>query len=96
MLVLFVVAGGVLGILLLNTKINENSFVIYELRQEQAKLDQQEQQLDREIAQSSSTAQLEAAARQIGLVDLRDDVVHLRLPAGPAGDEPAQQLEAQG
>jgi uncharacterized membrane-anchored protein YhcB (DUF1043 family) len=77
MLVLLVVIGGVVGILLLNTKINENAFVLHELRQEQTTLDQREQQLEEEIAQASSTAQLAAAARRLGLQDLSDQVEHL-------------------
>lgn len=79
-LVLALVVGGVLGILLLNTKINENAFVLYELRQEQELLDQRQQQLEQEIAHARSTAQLAAAARRLGLVDLRDQLVHLELP----------------
>ena len=84
-LVLALVVGGVLGILLLNTKINENAFVLYELRQEQAELDQREQQLEQEIAYARSTAQLAAAARRMGLVDLRDELVHVELPE-PQGE----------
>jgi cell division protein FtsB len=76
-LVLLVVVGGVLGILLLNTKINENAFVLHELRQEQATLDQRQQQLEEEIALASSPAQLAAAARRLGLVDLSDELRHL-------------------
>lgn len=79
-LVLLVVVGGVLGILLLNTKINENAFVLHELRQQQVALDQREQQLEQEIAQASSTAQLAAAAQRLGLVDRRADLAYLRLP----------------
>jgi cell division protein FtsB len=78
-LVLVLVVGGVIGILLLNTKINENAFVLHELRQEQATLDQRQQQLEEEIALASSPAQLAAAARQLGLVDLSDDLEHLPL-----------------
>jgi cell division protein FtsB len=84
-LVLLLVVGGVLGILLLNTKINENAFVLDELRQRQVELDQREQRLEQEIAQASSTAQLAAAARRLGLVDRSDDLTHLRLPGDPAG-----------
>jgi uncharacterized membrane-anchored protein YhcB (DUF1043 family) len=76
-LVLLVVIGGVLGILLLNTKINENAFVLHELRQEQATLDQRQQQLEEEIARAKSTTQLEAAARQLGLQDLSESMEHL-------------------
>jgi cell division protein FtsB len=82
-LVLLVVVGGVLGILLLNTKINENAFVLHELRQQQAELDQRQQRLEQEIAQASSTAQLAAAARRLGLVDRSDDLAHLRLAEEP-------------
>jgi cell division protein FtsB len=78
-LVLVLVIGGVLGILLLNTKINENAFTLHELRQEQATLDQRQQQLEEEIALASSPAQLAAAAHRLGLVDLSDDVRHLQL-----------------
>lgn len=78
-LVLLVVVGGVLGILLLNTKINENAFVLHELRQQQTTLDQRQQQLEQQIAQASSPAQLAAAAQRLGLVDRSDDRAHLRL-----------------
>ncbi|MPZ25819.1 MAG: hypothetical protein GEV12_05050 [Micromonosporaceae bacterium] len=78
-LVLLVVVGGVLGILLLNTKINENAFVLHELRQQQATLDQRQQQLEQEIALASSPAQLAAAAQRLGMVDRSEDRTHLRL-----------------
>lgn len=87
-LVLLLVVGGVVGILLLNTKINENAFVLHELRQRQVELDQREQRLEQEIAQASSPAQLAAAARRLGLVDRRDERAYLRLSGGP-GDQPA-------
>jgi hypothetical protein len=87
-LVLLVVVGGVLGILLLNTKINENAFALYELRQQQLALDQREQRLEQRVAQASSTAQLAAAARRLGLVDRSDDLAHLHLPPAP-GSRPA-------
>lgn len=76
-LVLLVVIGGVLGILLLNTKINENAFELSELRREQAILDQQQQQLEEEIARAKSPTQLEAAARRLGLVDLSEQMEYL-------------------
>jgi hypothetical protein len=78
-LVLLLVVGGVLGILLLNTKINENAFVLHELRQEQATLDQRQQQLEEEIALAASPARLAAAARGLGLEDRSDDLQHLPL-----------------
>lgn len=82
-LVLLIVVGGVLGILLLNTKVNENAFVLHELRRQQVALDQREQQLEQEIAQASSTAQLVAAADRLGLVDRSEDLAYLRLPPDP-------------
>ena len=45
-----VVVGGVLGILVVNTKINENAFRLDRLQQQQAALDLQQQQLEQQIA----------------------------------------------
>ncbi len=67
-LVLAVVVAGVLGILVLNTKINENAFTLNRLRNQQAELDRQEQELSRQIADFSSPNNLAAAARKLGLV----------------------------
>lgn len=88
-LVLALVVGGVLGILVLNTKINENAFTLQELYRQQIELDLRQQQLEQEIAQASSTATLDAAARRMGLVDLRHELEYLYLPGTPAteGDE---------
>ena len=88
-LVLLVVVCGVLGILLLNTKINENAFVLHELRQEQAELGQRQQEQEREVAAAKSPPALAAAARRLGLVDRRDDLEHLPVAGQPA--EPAEE-----
>jgi cell division protein FtsB len=85
--VLLVVVGGVLGVLLLNTKINENAFLLHELKAEQLVLDQREQQLEQEVAEAGSTAQLAAAARRLGLVQA-GELAYLRLPAGVVTGEP--------
>jgi len=99
-LVLAVVVVGVLGILLLNTRINENAFRLYELRQQQAELDQRQQELEAQIAEANSTAQLSAAARRLGLVRVSgDELGRIRLPSGEvigdpvpvAGDQPAPE-----
>ena len=93
-LVLLVVGLGVLGILLLNTRINENAFRLHELRQEQAKLDQRQQQLDERIAEANSTAQLSAAARRLGLVRVGgDELGRVRLPSGEVVGEPVPVTE---
>ncbi|HET6215210.1 MAG TPA: hypothetical protein VFE14_20260 [Micromonosporaceae bacterium] len=81
LLVLVVVIGGVLGILLLNTKINENAFRLDDLNSQQAALDVQEQQLQQDLAQLESAGNLEAAARRLGLVD-SGKPAYLRLPDG--------------
>jgi hypothetical protein len=86
-LVLLVVVGGVVGILLLNTKVNENAFILHDLRQEQTALDQRQQQLEERIAQADSPRQLEEAARQMGLVRA-EKLAYLRLPDGVVVYEP--------
>ncbi len=68
-LVIVVVVAGVLGILVLNTKINQNAFEIAALRDEQTKLDLRQQQLERQIADYESPGNLAAAGRKLGLVD---------------------------
>lgn len=95
-LVLVVVVGGVLGILLLNTKINENAFRLGDLHDQQQALDQREQELGEEIARVSSTNELAAAARRLGLVEAGEPA-YLRLPDGtvvgvpvPATGEPSR------
>jgi hypothetical protein len=80
-LVLFVVVIGVLGILVINTKINENAFRLHDMKEQQGSLDQHEQRLQREIAEKESPGNLAAAARQLGLVRA-DSPVFLRLPDG--------------
>jgi hypothetical protein len=94
-LVLAVVIGGVLGILLLNTKINENAFRLDDLHGKQAALGLQEQQLRRELAEKGSAGNLEAEARRLGLVPA-DQLAYLRLPDGrvigvprPASGQPS-------
>lgn len=80
-LVLSVVVVGVLGILVINTKINEGAFQLHELKSQQGSLDQQQQRLEREIAQKESPGNLAAAARQLGLVRA-ESPAFLRLPDG--------------
>ena len=79
-LILLVVVGGVLGILVVNTKINENAFRLSELREQQSALDVQEQQLKQEIARAADPGNLTAEARRLGLVQGRP--VQIQLPDG--------------
>jgi hypothetical protein len=90
-----VVIVGVLGILLINTKTNENSFRIADLQNQESKLDNQQQDLDNQLVEISSIGNLDAAARRLGLVKA-DTPAMIRLPDGkligvlrPATGEPA-------
>ncbi|MEJ3747711.1 hypothetical protein WEI85_42065 [Actinomycetes bacterium KLBMP 9797] len=93
-LILVVVVGGVLGILMVNTKINENAFRLEKLQQQQDALNVKEQELERQIAQAEDPGSLMAAARTLGLVQGQPALI--RLPDGritgmpvPANGEPA-------
>lgn len=66
--VVAVVVVGVLGVLVLNTKINENAFQLDELRNRQTTLDLREQQLAEDLAERESPGNLAAAANRLGLV----------------------------
>ena len=99
MIVVLVIAG-VVGILALNQKINENAFKLDKLRADQAKLDRQEQNLDEQIAERESPGNLAAAARKLGLVPAGAPAF-IRLPDGriigvpqPADGRPA--ITSQG
>ncbi|RLK12319.1 cell division protein FtsB [Micromonospora sp. M71_S20] len=94
-LVVVLVVGGVLGILLVNTKINENAFRLEKLQEQQAKLDVEQQQLNKQIADAEAPGNLEARARKLGLVEAGEPA-YIRLPDGkvigvpqPAGGQPS-------
>jgi hypothetical protein len=91
-LILVLVVGGVLGILLVNTKINENAFRLDRLQKQQAALDLQQQQLQKQIAENEAPGNLAAAARGEGMVE-SGPPAFIRLPDGkvigvpqPAGE----------
>ena len=84
---------GVLGVLVLNTKINENAFQLDDLKDRQAALNLQEQQLAQDLAERESPGNLRAAARRLGLVPA-ESPAFISLPDGrvvgvprPATDE---------
>jgi outer membrane murein-binding lipoprotein Lpp len=79
-LVLTLVVAGVFGILLINTKTNENSFQISELQKQQAVLDNEQQQLQKQIDMYETPGNLHAAARKLGLVIGQPALI--RLPDG--------------
>jgi len=70
-LVLVLVIAGVIGILVLNTKIAENAFRLHDLRAEQNSLDLKQQRLERELARKESPGELAAQAARNGLVPSR-------------------------
>jgi hypothetical protein len=72
---------GVAGVLVLNTKINENSFRLGDLRQTQAALSLQEQQLQQQLADLESPGNLRAAATRLGLVPAGSPA-YISLPDG--------------
>ncbi|QSB03904.1 hypothetical protein [Natronoglycomyces albus] len=78
---LALVAAGILGLLLLNTVINENAFQLQEMRQEQTVLNQTEESLTNELAQLNAPGNLQAAADEMGMEE-PEEISFLHLPDG--------------
>ena len=72
---------GLLGSLLLNTVNSQNSFVIYDLRGDVKKLNQEEQALIQQVAEQESPIALTHRARALGMVPSASPVF-LRLSDG--------------
>lgn len=81
LLIVLVVVAGVLGILVLNTKIAESGIQLTDLKRQQAQLDLREQQITQEITEAESPGRLEAAAKRLGLVPAGSPAF-IRLPDG--------------
>lgn len=79
--VVLLVVMGIVGLMVLNTKINENSFRLHDLRKQQASLDSQEQQLKEDLVWRTAPGNLAAAARRLGLVPAGTPAF-IRLPDG--------------
>jgi hypothetical protein len=79
--VIALVLAGVFGILLVNTKTNENAFRIAKLQEKQTALNNQQQKLEDQIADYKSPGNLDAAAHRLGLVKA-DAPAYIRLPDG--------------
>ncbi|MEW2428931.1 hypothetical protein AB0877_13050 [Micromonospora sp. NPDC047644] len=101
-LIVVLVVGGVLGILAVNTKINENAFRLERLQQQQARLDLEKQQLDKQIADAEAPGNLTAEAKRLGLVDAGEPG-YIRLPDGktigvpqPANGQPSVTSQGAG
>jgi hypothetical protein len=72
---------GVVGVLVLNTRINENAFRLDSLQNQQSSLDLQEQQLNQNLADLEAPGNLRAAAARLGLVPA-GTVAFISLPNG--------------
>ncbi|MEV0841064.1 hypothetical protein AB0I55_16085 [Actinocatenispora sera] len=81
LLVLGLVAAGIVGLLVLNTAINTTSLRVQQLRTQQSTLDDQEQQLNQQLADLESPGNLQAAATRMGLVPA-GQTAFIRLPDG--------------
>ncbi|WP_239082244.1 hypothetical protein [Actinoplanes teichomyceticus] len=79
--VIALVLVGVLGVLLINIKTMEQSFRLDALRENQANLNEQQQELKQQLIQVSGPGNLAAAARQQGLVPAGKPA-RIRLPDG--------------
>ncbi|OKI27800.1 hypothetical protein A6A07_28255 [Streptomyces sp. CB03911] len=92
-LVVVLLTGGLLGLLALNTALNEGSFELSRLQKQTTALTDQEQTLQHQIDQGSAPDALERRARELGMVPagglafLQDDGKVLGKP-GPAQDSP--------
>jgi hypothetical protein len=90
-LVLFVVVTGVLGILVLNTKITENAFQLAHLERQQDGLDQREAQLNQQLANDRSPTNVAAKGRALGLVGVGQPAF-MTLPNGAVFGVPQPAL----
>lgn len=79
--ILGLIAGGIIGLLVLNTAINGNAFELQDLREKQTGLDAREQRLTDELADVKAPGNLAAAADRLGLVEA-EEITYLRLPDG--------------
>jgi len=80
-LVLVLVLSGVIGILVLNTRIAENAFRLDALKTKQSGLDRDEERLRSDLANKESPVYLASRAKQLGLVPSRTPTF-LVLPDG--------------
>jgi hypothetical protein len=71
-LVLALAIGGLVGLVLLNTAVNENAFRLHDLDTKQESLDKQESQLQQELDDREAPAKLAEQAKKMGLVPAGD------------------------
>ncbi len=94
LLLVGIIVVGAVGVLVLNTKINENSFRLGDLKQTQAALSLQEQQLEQQLAVLSDPGNLRAAATRLGLVPAGTPA-YISLPDGRVVGVPQPATDTQ-
>jgi hypothetical protein len=85
--ILALVVAGIVGLLVLNTVINEDAYRLQELRTQAGELDQTEQALADELTTLNSPNNLEAEAIRYGMVH-PEKVTYLYLPGGETVEMP--------
>ncbi|MGH1562678.1 FtsB family cell division protein [Mumia sp. DW29H23] len=96
LLVVTLLAGGLIGLLLLNTSMQNGAFQLAELEKQAEALQSQHAELALEVEQRSTPAALADRAAELGMVP-NTNPVFLRLPDGKVvGDpEPATRSQSQ-
>ncbi|MEU9126799.1 septum formation initiator family protein [Kitasatospora sp. NPDC048540] len=98
-LVVALLTAGLLGLLMLNTALNENSFELSRLKRQTTELTDRKQSLQREIDQFSAPDALERRARDLGMVPggdpvfLTDDGTVLGKPAQAQDGPPVKRTD---
>jgi hypothetical protein len=83
---------GLLGMLWINTSLSQGAFTLTDLQQQRAQLLETEQRLAEQLARAESPAQVEAAARELGMVP-QEVPVFVRLSDGQIIGNPIPQPE---
>ncbi|MFF1697296.1 hypothetical protein ACFVXC_27395 [Streptomyces sp. NPDC058257] len=68
LLVVLLLGGGLIGLLILNSSLNEGSFQLSELKKETTELTDQEQELQRDVDAYAAPDALQRRARELGMV----------------------------
>ncbi len=87
LVVLLLIGSGLIGLLLLNTVLAQDAFVLFGLQQKSAALDDQEQQLRETVAREAGPTVLASRAAALGMVP-GGDPLFLRLPDGAVLGDP--------
>ncbi|GAB3659919.1 FtsB family cell division protein [Glycomyces tarimensis] len=88
--VVALVVAGIVGLLLLNTVINEDAYHLQELRAEKTELSQTEQELTSELYNLNSPVYLEGRAREFGMVK-PEEYTYLDLSSGETVEAPRSE-----